>query len=250
MHPRNSPLRSRSATALWKYHTVTRYQRSAFVRTLPQPAPRHCARPLADAYVCSADWTATVNCIGLSHGVFPLSYAMECVFVALSIAFLCHHHIISAVGIVLSYAAAYTYLFTQRTPPSEVTTLPVAARATDDAIRVCIALGALLLLCLAVSVFTQRLTRSGFTAAWSLNAQFLEQRAALQRERTLRSELQASRDAAIISHTARGIQELVAGFLSHRLRNPGDLHRPSAVPRAVVDEPTSQRKLHETNGAH
>lgn len=173
-----------------------------------------------DAVVCSANWAATVNCISLAQGEFPLGFAMECVFVGLSIAFLIQHYIVSAVGVVLSFATAYVYLFTLRKAPSGVPGLPVPVPVTpevpDDVIRICIVLAALMLLCLAVSYFSQQLSRSSFTAAWSLRRQFQQLRAAVQRSRALQSELQASREAAIVSQTARGIQELVAGMCRQR----------------------------------
>lgn len=159
--------------------------------------------------MCTTDPTATVNCLTLEQGAFPVGYALETVFVALSIAFLVQHYVIAAVGIALAYASAFTYLFALRDAPAAGS--PNANSATQDAIRVSIVLGALTLLCLAVSIFSQRLSRGSFTAAWSLRAQFQEQEEAIRRERSLRNELQASRDVVLISQTARGIQELVAG---------------------------------------
>lgn len=192
----------------------------------------HCPSPTlptspADAYVCDIDFTSTVNCMSLQRGFFPLGFALEAIFVAVSIAFLVQHYVIGAAGIIAAFATAFAYLYALRSPPAAGSS--IAQSATKDAVRIGITLGGLALLCLAVSIFSQRLSRGSFTAAWSLRAQFLEQRDSIRRERSLRNELQASRDVVLISQTARGIQELVAGFLSHRLRNPGEMHRTPAI---------------------
>lgn len=168
--------------------------------------PRHDA---ADAYTCRMDATATVNCLSLHQGAFPLGYAMESAFVALSIALLVQHYVIAIMGIIATFAAAYAYLFALRTEPAAGSA--IADSATADAIRIGMLLGAFMLLCLTVAVTSQRINRASFTAAWSLRLQFQQQQVAIERERALRDELQASRETTLISQTARGIQELVAG---------------------------------------
>jgi CheY-like chemotaxis protein/signal transduction histidine kinase len=42
----------------------------------------------------------------------------------------------------------------------------------------------------------------------------------VDREKTLNEDLQTARESQLISNTARGIQEMVTGFLSHKLLNP------------------------------
>jgi len=64
------------------------------------------------------------------------------------------------------------------------------------------------------------LAGKNFELIGTLARRFDQLQQSVEREKTLNEDLQTARESQLISNTARGIQEMVTGFLSHKLLNP------------------------------
>lgn len=171
---------------------------------------------LMDFYLCTGPQAGLlVTCQVLQNGAFPLPMALSCDFIVLSAAIILLHWPVAITFISLCFAALLAYLFVLRKGCENQ-----QDNCNRDAARVTLLVVANWVLVVALCYYLTSLRRRTFVLILSLQERVTKERELRSTEAAVRQNLMVTRERALLSSLSASTQELVASFLSHRLRNP------------------------------